>query len=52
VKRRKRAKGKEKGGGGLVFATLETGASRLDMESPFPQESDFLRQGQKQVPSR
>jgi len=35
VKRRKRTKGKEKGGG-VVFATLETGAGRLDMESPFP----------------
>ena len=49
--RRERTKGKERGGD-LVFATLETGAGRLDMESPFLQESDFLRQAQKQVPSR
>ena len=49
----KKGKGKEKEREGeLVFATLETGADWLDMESPSPQESDFLRQAQKQVPSR
>jgi hypothetical protein len=38
--------------GGVGFATLETSADRLDIESPFPPEADFLRQAHKQVPSR